>query len=196
MNQVEVQIMGQSYLLGCPPGAEERFQAAVRRVDAAMCSIRDAGKIKARDRIAVLASGGGSNLQALLDHLDALGDAAPGRVTLVISDRADAVALDRARRRGIAAVVEDALHLAGHGTAGLHVSLDMDACDPQVLELVVLADSREADAVVDLAVLVQCAGGILGDDGDTAVVFEGDEAAPARDALARVVRAVLHDLFG
>ena len=56
MNQVEVQIMGQSYILGCPAGAEERFQTAVRKVDAAMCSIRDAGKIKARDRIAVLAA--------------------------------------------------------------------------------------------------------------------------------------------
>ena len=56
MNQVEVQIMGQSYILGCPAGAEERFQSAVRKVDAAMCSIRDAGKIKARDRIAVLAA--------------------------------------------------------------------------------------------------------------------------------------------
>jgi cell division protein ZapA len=56
MNQVEVQIMGQSYILGCPAGAEERFQTAVRKVDAAMCSIRDVGKIKARDRIAVLAA--------------------------------------------------------------------------------------------------------------------------------------------
>ena len=56
MNQVEVQIMGQSYILGCPTGAEQRFQTAVRKVDAAMCSIRDAGKIKARDRIAVLAA--------------------------------------------------------------------------------------------------------------------------------------------
>ena len=56
MSQVEVQIMGQSYLLACPPGAEERFHTAVRKVDAAMCSIRDAGKIKARDRIAVLAA--------------------------------------------------------------------------------------------------------------------------------------------
>ena len=56
MNQVEVQIMGQSYILGCPAGAEERFQTAVRKVDAAMCKIRDAGKIKARDRIAVLAA--------------------------------------------------------------------------------------------------------------------------------------------
>jgi len=56
MSQVEVQIMGQSYILGCPEGAEERFSAAVRKVDEAMCKIRDAGKIKARDRIAVLAA--------------------------------------------------------------------------------------------------------------------------------------------
>ena len=48
--------MGQSYLLGCPEGGEDRLQAAVNRVDAAMCKIRDAGKIKARDRIAVLAA--------------------------------------------------------------------------------------------------------------------------------------------
>jgi cell division protein ZapA len=54
--QIEVQIMGQSYLLGCPEGGEERLQAAVGRVDTAMCKIRDAGKIKARDRIAVLAA--------------------------------------------------------------------------------------------------------------------------------------------
>ena len=56
MNQLEVQIMGQSYILGCPDGAEERFHAAGRRVNDAMCKIRDAGKIKARDRIAVLAA--------------------------------------------------------------------------------------------------------------------------------------------
>jgi cell division protein ZapA len=54
--QIEVQIMGQSYLLGCPDGGETRLQAAVGRVDEAMCKIRDAGKIKARDRIAVLAA--------------------------------------------------------------------------------------------------------------------------------------------
>jgi cell division protein ZapA len=54
--QLEVQIMGQSYILGCPPGGEDRLLAAVQKVDAAMCKIRDAGKIKARDRIAVLAA--------------------------------------------------------------------------------------------------------------------------------------------
>ena len=56
MNQIEVQIMGQSYLLGCPEGGEPQLREAVDRVDAAMCRIRDAGKIKARDRIAVLAA--------------------------------------------------------------------------------------------------------------------------------------------
>ena len=54
--QIEVQIMGQSYLLGCPEGGEAKLQAAVGKVDLAMCKIRDAGKIKARDRIAVLAA--------------------------------------------------------------------------------------------------------------------------------------------
>ena len=56
MKQVEVQIMGQSYLLGCPEGGEAQLRDAVERVDGAMCKIRDAGKVKARDRIAVLAS--------------------------------------------------------------------------------------------------------------------------------------------
>jgi cell division protein ZapA len=56
MKQLEVQIMGQSYLLGCPEGGEGRLLEAVERVDTAMCKIRDAGKVKARDRIAVLAA--------------------------------------------------------------------------------------------------------------------------------------------
>jgi cell division protein ZapA len=56
MKQLEVQIMGQSYLLGCPDGGDERLLLAVERVDGAMCKIRDGGKIKARDRIAVLAA--------------------------------------------------------------------------------------------------------------------------------------------
>jgi formyltetrahydrofolate-dependent phosphoribosylglycinamide formyltransferase len=53
-------------------------------------------------RVAVLASGGGTNLQALLD---ACGPAVPMRVTRVVSNRADAGALERARAAGIPAVV-------------------------------------------------------------------------------------------
>ncbi len=56
MKQLEVQIMGQSYLLGCPEGGDARLLDAVEKVDTAMCRIRDAGKVRARDRIAVLAA--------------------------------------------------------------------------------------------------------------------------------------------
>ena len=56
MNQVEVTILGQSYLLACPEGGEALLQAAVAAVDREMSGIRDAGKVKARERIAVLAA--------------------------------------------------------------------------------------------------------------------------------------------
>ena len=56
MKQLEVQIMGQNYMLGCPENSETRLLEAVETVDSAMCKIRDAGKVKARDRIAVLAA--------------------------------------------------------------------------------------------------------------------------------------------
>jgi phosphoribosylglycinamide formyltransferase-1 len=52
----------------------------------------------------VLASGGGSNLQAIIDHLGAAGASTPTSLELVVSDRAAAGALERARSRGIAAV--------------------------------------------------------------------------------------------
>ena len=53
-------------------------------------------------RIAVLASGGGTNLQALLD---ALGPSDPARVARVVSDRAGAGALRRAEQAGVATAV-------------------------------------------------------------------------------------------
>ncbi|WP_298233703.1 cell division protein ZapA [uncultured Azohydromonas sp.] len=56
MKQLEVTILGQSYLLGCPDGGEQALQAAVAQVDREMTAIRDAGRIKARERIAVLAA--------------------------------------------------------------------------------------------------------------------------------------------
>lgn len=61
-------------------------------------------------RIAVLASGGGSNLQALLD---ALGRGGPAEVSRVVSDRADAGALRRAGYAGIdTAVLRDPVDAA------------------------------------------------------------------------------------
>jgi cell division protein ZapA len=56
MKQMEVTIMGQSYILACPEGGEVSLLAAVANVDSEMSAIRDAGKVKARERIAVLAA--------------------------------------------------------------------------------------------------------------------------------------------
>ncbi len=51
-------------------------------------------------RVAVLASGGGTNLQALLDGLNGAKNKA-ARVSRVISNRSDAGALDRGRQAGV-----------------------------------------------------------------------------------------------
>ena len=56
MKQIEVTILGQGYLLACPEGGETRLQAAVATVDREMTAIRDAGRTRARERIAVLAA--------------------------------------------------------------------------------------------------------------------------------------------
>ena len=80
-------------------------------------------------RAAVLASGGGSNLQALLDHQDALGDAGAVAVALVASDRPGAYALERAAARGIATRVMD----RAERTDGLAALLRAQAIDLVVL---------------------------------------------------------------
>ena len=56
MKQIDVSILGQSYVLGCPDGGEALLQASVKAVDREMTAIRNAGKVKARERIAVLAA--------------------------------------------------------------------------------------------------------------------------------------------
>lgn len=56
-------------------------------------------------RIAVLASGGGSNLGAMLEYFDSLGTATPATVALVASHRESAGALARATARGISTSV-------------------------------------------------------------------------------------------
>ncbi|WP_395700646.1 cell division protein ZapA [Aquabacterium sp.] len=56
MKQIEATILGQSYVLACPPGGEALLLEAVNIVDREMSAIRDAGKVKARERMAVLAA--------------------------------------------------------------------------------------------------------------------------------------------
>lgn len=56
MIQLDVTIMGQPYKLACKAGEESALQSAVDYLNDKMCSIRDAGKIKGNDRIAVMAA--------------------------------------------------------------------------------------------------------------------------------------------
>lgn len=77
--------------------------------------------------VAVAVSGRGSNLEALLR---ALGPEAPARVVLVLSNRADAPALERAAARGIAGVT-----LHDHAASGEWLA----ALDRHAVDLLVLA---------------------------------------------------------
>lgn len=79
-----------------------------------------------RRRLVVLASGGGSNLGALLAHLDARGAARRAEVVAVGSDRAGAGALERARARGIEAVHLPAADATGETLARLLSRVEAD----------------------------------------------------------------------
>ncbi len=56
MIQIDVTIMGQPYRLACREDEEKKLREAVVYLDGKMCAIRDAGKLKGNDRIAVMAA--------------------------------------------------------------------------------------------------------------------------------------------
>ena len=56
MIQLDVKIMGMSYRLACKEGEEKTLQEAVNYLDGKMCALRDSGKVKGNDRIAVMAA--------------------------------------------------------------------------------------------------------------------------------------------
>ena len=56
MIQLDVSIMGQPYKLACKEGEEGALREAVAYLDGKMSAIRDAGKLKGNDRIAVMAA--------------------------------------------------------------------------------------------------------------------------------------------
>jgi formyltetrahydrofolate-dependent phosphoribosylglycinamide formyltransferase len=85
-------------------------------------------------RVAVLASGGGTNLQALIDRFNGGGSDA-ARVELVVGSRAGIGALGRAERAGIPALVLDGRAM-GAETFGAALA---DALAEHRIDLVVLA---------------------------------------------------------
>jgi len=69
------------------------------------------GKRAAPLRVAVLASGRGSNLQAIIDGIEA--DLVQATIVAVISNKKDAVALERARKHGLKDLFVDPKPFAG-----------------------------------------------------------------------------------
>lgn len=69
------------------------------------------GKRTAPLRVAVLASGRGSNLQAIIDSIEA--DLVQATIVAVISNKKDAVALERARKHGLKDLFVDPKPFAG-----------------------------------------------------------------------------------
>ena len=89
-----------------------------------------------RARIAVLVSGGGTNLQALIDA-QGRGEIQSGEIVLVISNKADAYALERAAKAGIPGVVITKKDCGGDQEAFEEAILaQLAACD---IDLIVLA---------------------------------------------------------
>lgn len=56
MIHLDVTIMGQPYRLACKEGEQRTLQEAVAFLDGKMCTLRDSGKVKGNDRIAVMAA--------------------------------------------------------------------------------------------------------------------------------------------
>lgn len=83
-------------------------------------------------RIAVFLSGGGSNLQALLDRFAGRSDI---RIALVVTDRAEAGGLERARSAGVASQV---ISVAGRPAAAVTADT-LDALGAADIDVVALA---------------------------------------------------------
>lgn len=88
-----------------------------------------------KTRIAVLVSGGGTNLQALLDA-EAAGTLHSGEIVLVVSNKPGVYALERARRAGVEALTLTRADCGGQ--EGFETAL-MEALDARGIELIVLA---------------------------------------------------------
>jgi cell division protein ZapA len=99
MKQIEVSILGQVYVLGCPEGGEALLRTAVGSVDREMNAIRDAGKVRARERIAVLAA---LNLAYQLAERGG-----PATTNGAAGDQAVGVDLEALMRRVDAALADD-----------------------------------------------------------------------------------------
>ncbi len=83
--------------------------------------------------LVVLISGGGSNLQAIIDA--AAHDGLPVEIRAVISNKADAYGLERARQAGIETVVIDHTRFDSREAFDAELSRTIDSYKPQLVVL-------------------------------------------------------------
>src|SRR5690606_23530679 len=83
--------------------------------------------------VVVLISGSGSNLQALIDSITQDGN--PARIAAVISNRADAYGLERAKKAGIDTLVLDHKQFDGREAFDAALVEAIDGFDPQLVVL-------------------------------------------------------------
>ena len=84
-------------------------------------------------RIAVMASGSGTDLQSIIDAIDS--GQIPGKIAVVISNNRDAFALERGKNHGT-----EALHIDHRGKTRLeHEKEISDALEARKIDLIVLA---------------------------------------------------------
>ena len=86
-------------------------------------------------KIAVLVSGGGTNLQALIDA-EKSGIINSGEIVLVISNKADAYALERAKKNGIETLV---INNKAYSTRTEFEAKLIEAIDSRNIDIIVLA---------------------------------------------------------
>ena len=114
-------------------------------------------------RIAVLVSGGGTNLQALIDEekvcSSVSGEKCPYTVAVVISSSKDAYALERAKKVGIEALIASPYSVMGAEKAkAASIEEKRLAVSDAVLEL---CKAREIDAIVLAGFLTVLSGSIV-----------------------------------
>ena len=96
------------------------------------------GKAAKNVRVGVLASGRGSNLQAIIDAIEA--GQLDARIVLVLSNKKDAAALERARKHGLTDVFLDPKPFAGQpDSRGAYDRAVLDVLRKHDVELVLLA---------------------------------------------------------
>lgn len=117
-----------------------------------------------KTNVAVLVSGGGTNLQALIDYQLENGDKCPYKIVVVISDHKDAFALERAAKAGIPTTIRSPYSVMGKEAAQ---AADRDTKRTAVSDAM-NADCKQygAQIIVEAGCLTVLAGNILKDYSD------------------------------